>query len=242
MTRSRLLTFAIAFVIALTATGCGGDAATQGGLLYDKWWVVTEGVEPTSDAALWATQSTNERTGADTWRCKECHGWDYRGADGAYGSGSHFTGFVGIWDARNDTVEDVVDAMSGGLADHDFSAVLSEGEINDIAVFITESLVDMSTFIDLDTKAITGGDAAEGENLYTRECAACHGADGTDPNLGSDEEPESVGSLANANPWEVTHKILYGHPGSDPEMPALTKAGWGPEELADILSFLQTLP
>ncbi|MBT8214533.1 MAG: hypothetical protein KJP12_04845, partial [Acidimicrobiia bacterium] len=61
MTRSRLLTFAIAVVIALTATGCGGDAATQGGLLYDKWWVVTEGVEPTSDAALWPTQLTNER-------------------------------------------------------------------------------------------------------------------------------------------------------------------------------------
>jgi len=22
---------------------------------------------------------SNPRTGADTWRCKECHGWDYKG-------------------------------------------------------------------------------------------------------------------------------------------------------------------
>jgi len=37
---------------------------------------------------LWATQSSNTRSGKDTWRCKECHGWDYMGVDGAYGSGS----------------------------------------------------------------------------------------------------------------------------------------------------------
>ena len=36
------------------------------------------------------------RAGADTWRCKECHGWDYAGKDGAYGSGDHRTGIVGV--------------------------------------------------------------------------------------------------------------------------------------------------
>lgn len=80
----------------------------RGGLLYDKWWAVGEeddhehddheasGAAPEGDHPLWATQSTNERSGGDTWRCKECHGWDYKGADGAYGDGSHFTGFVGV--------------------------------------------------------------------------------------------------------------------------------------------------
>jgi len=240
MARSRLLMLAV--VVALAAVACGGDGATQGGLMYDKWWGGNDSVEATTDADLWATQSTNERTGADTWRCKECHGWDYQGADGAYGSGSHFTGFVGIWDARNDDLEDVIDDLSGGIAGHDFSSVLSEGDITAIAEFITTSLVDMSAFIDLETKAAKGGNAADGEALYTRSCASCHGADGTELNFGSDEEPEYLGGLSNGNTWEVAHKTLFGHPGSDPEMPAQVEADWGTEELADILTFLQTLP
>jgi len=71
-----------------------GNSVT-GGLLYDQWWVVTGAEQPTEDHPLWASQSTNTRSGPDTWRCKECHGWDYQGADGAYGSGSHLTGFPG---------------------------------------------------------------------------------------------------------------------------------------------------
>src|SRR3990172_1061139 len=75
----------------------------RGGLLYDEWWVVIAEDEaeahmaegPATDHPLWKTQTTNTRTGADTWRCKECHGWDYKGVDGAYGSGSHQTGFKG---------------------------------------------------------------------------------------------------------------------------------------------------
>ena len=31
-----------------------------------------------------------------TWRCKECHGWDYKGLDGAYAKGSHFSGTKGV--------------------------------------------------------------------------------------------------------------------------------------------------
>ena len=31
-----------------------------------------------------------------TWRCQECHGWDYLGKDGAYGTGPHYTGIKGI--------------------------------------------------------------------------------------------------------------------------------------------------
>ena len=33
-----------------------------------------------------------------TWRCKECHGWDYRGAPGAYSIGSDFTGIMDVRD------------------------------------------------------------------------------------------------------------------------------------------------
>ena len=125
MKRTMLLVF-ILLVIGILAAGCKQATATPaapttpptsppptdkppeptevvitgsesaGGLLYDKWWKAAGVDEPSGDQALWATQETNTRDGADTWRCKECHGWDYQGADGAYGSGSHFTGFPGV--------------------------------------------------------------------------------------------------------------------------------------------------
>ncbi|MDP2660197.1 MAG: hypothetical protein Q8R28_05670, partial [Dehalococcoidia bacterium] len=72
-------------------------SVAKGGRLYDTWWKEAPGASaPTGDQPLWATQTTNTRKGTDTWRCKECHGWDYGGKDGAYGSGSHKTGFVGV--------------------------------------------------------------------------------------------------------------------------------------------------
>src|SRR3990172_2406752 len=80
---------------ATTAPELAGDMI-RGGLLYDVWWDVVGADAPTTDQPLWKTQTTNTRTGPDTWRCKECHGWDYKGVDGAYGAGSHKTGFAGI--------------------------------------------------------------------------------------------------------------------------------------------------
>ncbi len=234
----------VLFAVMLVVPACGGDdEVTVGGQLYDKWWAVADGAEePSTDHPLWDQQSTNERSGSDTYRCKECHGWDYQGADGAYGSGSHFTGFPGIYDARSDTVEDVVAALSGEIAGHDFSDVLGEDDIAALGAFVTSGLIDMRPMFDLDTKAVRGGDAAEGEDLYRRSCSSCHGTDGTALNFGDDEEPEYVGGLSRDNPWEVAHKILFGHPGSSPKMPAQQEKGWGDQELRDIIAHLQTLP
>ncbi len=241
---SRLRWVVALFAVMLVLPACGGDdEVTVGGQLYDKWWAAADGAEePSADHPLWAQQSTNERSGSDTYRCKECHGWDYQGAAGAYGSGSHFTGFPGIYDARSDLVDDVVAALSGGIADHDFSDVLGEDEIAALAAFVTTGLVDMRPLFDLDTKAVRNGDAAEGEDLYGRNCAACHGSDGTTLNFGDDDEPEYVGGLSRDNPWEVAHKILFGHPGSSPKMPAQQEEGWGDQELRDVIAHLQTLP
>ncbi|MCP4248432.1 MAG: hypothetical protein GY778_15400, partial [bacterium] len=98
--------------------GCGltGDPI-RGGLLWDKWWVVNGAPAPGTDHPLWARQVTNTRTGSTTWRCKECHGWDYKGAAGAYGSGSHYTGFGGVFGSAM-TAEQMFDLLknpeSGG--------------------------------------------------------------------------------------------------------------------------------
>ncbi|HET7087304.1 MAG TPA: hypothetical protein VFL17_01505, partial [Anaerolineae bacterium] len=116
-----------------------GDAV-RGGQLYDTWWAVApmeeeehkEGEEheaagPTTDQPLWKTQTTNTRTGEETWRCKECHGWDYRGVDGAYGSGSHKTGFVGIFNAQSKPAAELLAILKGSTnPDHDFSKDIDE--------------------------------------------------------------------------------------------------------------------
>jgi thiosulfate dehydrogenase len=215
------------------------SSVSRGGRLYDNWWVEAGVDEPTSDQPLWASQTTNTRSGSDTWRCKECHGWDYKGADGAYGSGSHMTGFPGVFGAQTKTTDEIVARLSGSVnPDHDFSAMGDEA-VNDLAAFLQSGLVDVTPLIDAETKSAVNGDSTHGKDLYA-VCAACHGEDGLLLNFGSAEEPEFVGTIALDNPWEFLHKVRVGQPGSI--MPAAMDGNWSFEDLLDLLSFAQTLP
>lgn len=237
------ITLVIVGSILLTAAAIaqGGTAVSRGGLLYDKWWTVTGADAPTTDNPLWATQTTNTRSGEDTWRCKECHGWDYQGKDGAYGSGSHFTGFPGVLAAQGKTAEELASALQGSVnADHDFSSVLDEASINDLVNFLKEATVDLRAYVNYDTKAATNADSTTGSSLFAGTCAACHGADGTALNWGNEEVPEYVGTLANDNPWEFLHKARFGHPGT--AMPSTVDIGWSVQNAADVLAYAQTLP
>ena len=231
-----------------------GDTV-RGGLLYDTWWVVIaageeeeheheEGEEhvdtseaPDTDHPLWATQTTNERSGADTWRCKECHGWDYKGADGAYGSGSHFTGFPGVFDSRDKPPADILAAMQGSTnPDHDFSTVMAEQDLIDLSLFLTQVLIDDAGLVDAD--AASTGDAAEGAILYGDVCIKCHGPTGNAINFGGIVEPEFLGHLAPDNPWEFIHKVRFGQPGWP--MPSGISNSWSDEDVANVLAYAQT--
>ncbi|MFC2030954.1 c-type cytochrome [Chloroflexota bacterium] len=237
------ITLVVVGLILLTAAvvAQGETPVSRGGLLYDKWWKVTGAEEPATDQPLWATQSTNSRSGADTWRCKECHGWDYQGKDGAYGSGSHFTGFPSVLAAQGKTAEELAAALQGATnADHDFSSVLDEASIADLAAFLKEGPTDLRAYVDYDTKTAINADLAQGESNFASVCAGCHGSDGTALNWGDEEEPEYVGTLANDNPWEFLHKAQFGHPGS--AMPSTIDMGWSLQDAADVLAFAQTLP
>src|SRR3989338_8995844 len=114
-------------------------SVSRGGVLYDQWWKVTGAEAPTADQPLWQTQTSNTRTGADTWRCKECHGWDYEGVDGAYGSGSHKTGFEGVLAAAGKHPFEILTILKGGAnPDHDFSTVMDEQALTDLALFVAQ--------------------------------------------------------------------------------------------------------
>jgi thiosulfate dehydrogenase len=207
--------------------------------LYDKWWAVLGLDTPEEDHPLWSTQSTNERSGSDTWRCKECHGWDYLGADGAYGSGSHLTGFPGVLSASSLSADELLAWLDGSQsADHDFSSVMEEFALKALATFMISEMADITPYVNAD-KSVTG-DPANGSDLYESTCSACHGVDGKKINFHDADDPEYLGTIAAGNPWEFFHKASFGQP--DAPMPVGVALGWTMEQIADLLAYAQTLP
>jgi thiosulfate dehydrogenase len=228
----------VADVLAYAQTFPEDPSVSGGGQIYDNWWVVLELEESQGDQPLWATQSTNERSGTDTWRCKECHGWDYLGADGAYGEGSHFTGFAGVLGAADMSSDELVAWLDGSTnPDHDFS-VMGELGINAMVGFLLNEMADIRDYVN-DDKTVKG-DPASGRDLWEATCFACHGVDGTKINFHDADEPEYVGTVAADNPWEFFHKAMFGQPGAP--MPSGMGLEWGMDQIADLLSYAQTLP
>jgi mono/diheme cytochrome c family protein len=235
----------------------------QGGLLYDKWWKVSKKTTtgPNETHPLYPPEG--KKKGSTTWRCKECHGWDYKGRDGAYKSGSHFTGIKGIFESRTKSAREVYGILRGATnPNHDFSRVLNEDELKSITKFIKDGIVDFGTLIDYSTKAARG-DASRGKLLFSGKarcsdchgsdgrvldfgkarCSDCHGSDGRVLDFGKPGEPVFIGTLALKNPWEMLHKIRFGHPGSEPEMPSgLVDLKLTDREAVDVLAYAQNLP
>jgi hypothetical protein len=230
--------------------GCGDDDdntkdnksegdGIRGGVLYDKWWAVTEQDEPEGNHPLWASRpdkTSNTVSGPDTWRCKECHGWDYEGVDGAYGSGSHRTGIKGILGTEKSASEIV--ALLSDPDGHAYGELLNEQALADLATFVTSSTIDTSKFIGSDGSF--KGQADAGEESFAI-CATCHGDDGLNEEpTGSEGGFEDFpGLIANDNPEEFLHKVRFGQPGTamPPQADLLSD-----EELAELGSYVQTLP
>ena len=186
------------------------DAVALGGRLYDNWWAACGLAQPQGTHPSYP--ALGKQSGATTWRCKECHGWDYRGKDGAYAKGSHATGIVGIaaYAGREER------AIVGILKDrtHRFDAVMPPALLQHIARFVRDGQVDVSNRIDRETRQVSGRLAA-GQRIYTRECMVCHGVAGRALDFSATSgAPEYVGTVAADNPWEALHKIRHGQPGA----------------------------
>ncbi|WP_455220439.1 PASTA domain-containing protein [Kaarinaea lacus] len=226
-------------------------STVRGGRLYDNWWVEAGETAPTTDHSLWDTRdqpNINTRSGSDTWRCKECHGWDYKGVDGVYGNttNTHYTGFPGIIASQSKQPIDVFCAIHSGTgidANHNFSNVLSNISILHLTKFLvspdSDGLVDGSTIINSDGTTI--GSSTTGQTLYdgVNGCSSsnCHGNDGT-------AQLEPLGDLSSIDPWLTLHKIRYGHPGAI--MPAYADTTSNIQlslsQMADVIAYTQTLP
>ena len=219
-----------------------GPIIPNGAQLYDNWMAVTGQSAPAGDQPIWARQTNNTRSGPDTWRCVSCHGWDGMGKDGAYRSGSNYTGFPNLYAAsRSMSQEEIIAALKGEKdADHNFSGVLDDALLADLAVFIREGFVDDTEYIDLTTLKVIGGNVGVGKELYTQGCVSCHGEDGSAQAMRYEGQDVSLVTVANTDPWRFLHKARYGTPGN-PMQKIGFDLGWQAQNGRDVMAYLQSL-
>lgn len=203
-------------------------AIARGGRLYDRFWAENKLAKPTTDHVAYPHKGG--QYGKDvSWRCKECHGWDYLGKDGAYSSGGHATGIKGIKGAIGRdpaAIASMLRAPPHGYGE----AQLSARDASDLALFVSKGQVDMMKYLDYPAKKARG-DVAKGESYFATMCAGCHGADGKKV-----QGAPPLGSIQ--NPQEMLHKVLNGQPSE--AMPALRALD--PQISVDLVAYLLTLP
>jgi len=206
---------------------------TRGGLLYDKWYGEL-GIEAPKDTHP-AYPEAGKQKGASTWRCKECHGWDYKGVRGAYAKGSHYSGVMGIRNMAHAPLDAVVETLKSET--HGFGGLIPDEDLMALAHFVSHGQLDMDEYIDRATKKAKG-DAANGERIYQTTCVICHGKDGKLINFKDEKKPEYIGTVATENPWETLHKLRMGQPG----VPMISMLAFDLQGHVDILAYTQTLP
>ncbi len=201
----------------------------RGARLYDKWYEVIDADDPSTPHPLYPAEGKYTKA-KDNWRCKECHGWDYMGKDGAYASGKHASGIKGIRGFAGKDAAEVVALLKA--PEHGYGDKMSDADLNDLANFVGKGQVDMTRYIDRSTKMPIGGNRAKGEQYFNTVCSNCHGKEGKKPSAMT-----PMGAQM-GNPWEVMHKILNGQPGE--EMPALR--AFDRQVVLDIMAHMATLP
>lgn len=237
-----LSALALAAAIALPAPAAAdtSDARSQvwdiarGGQLYDNWAKVVGKELPKETHP--AYPAAGKQKGGDTWRCKECHGWDYKGALGAYAKGSHLTGIKGLRAMVGVDPNTIAQVLRNST--HRYGEDMINGnEMAKLALFVSLGQIDMDLHVDRATLK-SRGDAGRGAPTYQTICAVCHGFEGKNINFNKPEDPAYVGTLSRENPWEFMHKARFGQPG----IPMISLITLPDSTITDLLAFTQTLP
>lgn len=224
----------------------------RGGRLYDKWWAAIGAPEPPTDHPLWPYRpdpTSNSAAGSATWRCTECHGWDYKGVDGEYATGPHRTGFAGVSGTSLGPAALVTllkePPNNGGGAGvpngHAYGSVLTDGQIDDLVAFIVGGVIDTDLYVN-NAGGVFLGDPDAGQIHYTtggtlNQCIHCHGADGAAINFGTPQEPEYLGTVAAHEPFHFLHRGRMGFPGTP--MAGFLANGGTDQGVADIGRYAQ---
>lgn len=203
-------------------------SVANGGRLYDDWQVHSGGQRQALPHPAYPPKASYANAANETWRCKECHGWDYKGNQGQYAKGSHATGIVGIRAMAGTDPAKTLAVLRG--PSHYFGAVLKHQDLQDLANFVSFGQMDMDTVID-PKSGLSRGDARKGQIHYRTMCAGCHGVDGYFV------AKRHLGKVSRGDPWHSLHNMLNGHP--DDTMPALRELDASVTK--DILAHIQTL-
>lgn len=206
----------------------------QGGLMYDNWAKVMFKKAPEQTHPSYPAKG--KKKGAGTWRCKECHGWDYRGADGAYAKGSHYSGIKGIRAWVGGSTAEIEKIIRNDTHRYTKDMIPDEA-VRNLALFVSRGQVDMPQYIDYATKTARG-EATRGARFYQAICSVCHGFDGKTINFKTADNPEFIGTVAQANPQETMHKARNGQPG----VPMVALGVLDIQDIVDIIAYAQTLP
>ena len=222
------------YIFGVPASPSDAWATMSAGRVYDNWYATLDKEKPKATHPSWPASNTKKK-GATTWRCKSCHGWDFRGKDGKYASGSYQTGITGIRGMVGADPAKIVAILRSSSHGYTPEMIPDDAAMR-LGAFVSKGQYDITKWVD--DKGDVKGDAAKGKGVFQTICAACHGFDGKALDWGDDKESAFVGTEANANPWEVMAKIRHGHPGV--EMIGL--AAFPMQTSADVLAYTKTLP
>ena len=207
-------------------------SVARGGRLYDKWFKINEsGIKPQGANPLYPDNGKYKGKKGSDFRCKECHGWDYKGRDGIYSKGKHYTGTKGVLAAKEMSRSKLAQTLRD--KNHRFTKeMLSARDANDLVNFIKKGMIEVDLYISKGSREPMGN-LKRGEAYYQTICAGCHGIEGKD-----EDTAPPLGQLANKFPEEVLHKIRMGQPKA--EMPSLHMLDT--QIAVDILKYLRVLP
>ncbi len=205
------------------------SSIANGGRLYDDWQAQVGGRYQALVHPSYPAKGYYANVPSETWRCKECHGWDYKGNAGQNASGIHATGVKGIRAMTGADPERIMALLRSSV--HVFGSVLKYRDLLDLANFVSSGQIDTDKVIDPKT-GVARGDAALGAAHYRTMCAACHGLDGRSPGK------RVIGRVSKEDPWHSLHNMLNGHP--DDTMPALREVE--PSVINNLLAHMQSLP
>jgi thiosulfate dehydrogenase len=214
---------ALSILAAPMAWAQDEGSIARGGRLYDKWYTETGQEAPKESHALYPKEANYADKPGNNWRCKECHGWDGKGADGAYASGKRYTGIKGIIGMHGGDPAAVVALLKAPA--HGFEGLLSDADLSDLGNFVVAGKYGYEAYVS-DGKIV--GDPAHGGQVYRTVCAGCHGAEGKLP-----KDMPPLASLVD-NPWELMHKVLNGQPKE--AMPALR--AFDHQAAADVIAYI----
>ncbi|MGB7292258.1 MAG: c-type cytochrome [Thermodesulfobacteriota bacterium] len=240
----------------------------RGGLLYDQYWTVTGGEEPDDTNPTYPSETNamvfppDGRMGSQTWRCKECHGWDYLGNEGLYAfPNSHWTDIEGLLQVADNlrllesgnsdlapfaqengelTPEELFDIIKFGIPGlmTGYEGQLSDDDIWDLVRFLKLGLIDDRDLVVYDTEGkidvIPPVDLENGASLFNSVCALCHGVDGEGLEAFG-TEGVSLHDLVEENPVEFIHKVRFGNPGT--AMPSAINNGWSLDDIKDVVAY-----